>query len=289
MKLHVTHRTGYVYDRPRAHLVQSLRLWPTEFEGQTVSTWAIAVDGHPAERGAAFRDGSGDWVETVTMRNVSAMAIVVQGEIETRDLSGVVRGLREKVPPIAYLRPTRATRLDEALRALAEEATAGTDAPLDRAHAISRAVSDAIVYTPGSTESETTAAEALALGQGVCQDQSHATIAMARAAGMPGRYVTGYLHSSADGAVDQASHAWAEIWVEGLGWVGFDAANRCCPDERYIRIGCGLDAEAAAPIRGRAQGGGRETLDVDVRVMDAQQHAQQSQSQNGSGQSQRQG
>ncbi len=287
MKLHVTHRTEYVYDEPRAHLVQSLRLWPTEFEGQTVSTWAIAVDGHPADRGAAFRDGSGDWVETVTMRNVSAMAIVVQGEIETRDLSGVVRGLREKVPHTAYLRPTRVTRLDEDLRKLAAEATTGQETQLDRAHAISRVVADEIVYTPGATEADTTAAEALALGKGVCQDQTHATIAMARAAGMPGRYVTGYLHTSADGNVQQASHAWAEIWVEGLGWVGFDAANRCCPDARYIRIGCGLDAQAAAPIRGRAQGGGRETLDVDVRVMDEQQYAQQSQ--DGTGQSQRQG
>jgi transglutaminase-like putative cysteine protease len=289
MKLHVSHRTEYVYEFPRSHLVQSLRLWPTEFEGQTLSTWSIAVEGHQADRGAAFRDGAGDWVETVSMRNVSAMAIVVEGEIETRDLSGVVRGLREKVPQQAYLRPTRATRLSEDLRALAREAIADADTPLDRAHAISRAVADAIVYTPGATEAGTTAAEALTLGQGVCQDQTHATIAMARAAAMPGRYVTGYLHSSADLTVDQASHAWAEIWVEGLGWVGFDAANRCCPDERYVRIASGLDAEAAAPIRGRALGGGEERLVVDVQVLDQQQRAQQSQSQSGNGQSQIQG
>ncbi len=287
MKLHVSHRTEYRYDQPKRHLVQSLRLWPTEFEGQSVLNWSITVDGHDYTRGAAFRDGSGDWVETVSLRNVERMAIVVQGDVETRNLTGVVKGLREKVPPMAYLRPTRVTRLNGDLRDLARDATAGVDDALDRAHAISRKVAETIVYTPGATEAGTTAGEALAIGKGVCQDQSHATIALARAVGMPGRYVTGYLYSTPDFAVDQASHAWAEIWVEGLGWVGFDAANGCCPDERYIRIGCGLDAQAAAPIRGQAQGEGAETMDVDVRVQDA--HQQQSQqSQSGGGQSQSQ-
>ncbi|GAB1364405.1 hypothetical protein MASR1M32_36410 [Rhodobacter sp.] len=42
--------------------------------------------------------------------------------------------------------------------------------------------------------------------------------------------------------------------VPGLGWVGFDPANRCCPDDRYIRLGSGFDARSAAPIRGIARG-----------------------------------
>ena len=69
----------------------------------------------------------------------------------------------------------------------------------------------------------------------------------------------------------QASHAWAEIWVAGLGWVGFDAANRCCPDDRYIRLGSGFDAAGAAPIRGVAQGTGEEAPDVSVAVQQVQQ------------------
>jgi transglutaminase-like putative cysteine protease len=69
----------------------------------------------------------------------------------------------------------------------------------------------------------------------------------------------------------EAAHAWAELHVQGLGWVGFDPANRCCPDARYIRLGSGLDARAAAPIRGIARGGGGESLDVAVAVAAAQQ------------------
>lgn len=279
MRLKVTHRTEYSYDAPKRHLVQSLRLRPTEFDGQSVQSWSVRVEGHDAERGAAFRDGAGDWIETVSMRNVSAMAIVVEGEVTTTDLSGVARGLREKVPPQAYLRPTRATRLNAALRSLAERAVAGCDGGLERAHAISRAVAQEIAYTPEATEAGTTAAEALELGKGVCQDQTHAAIALARAVEMPGRYVVGYLHSSSDATVDQASHAWAEIWVEGLGWVGFDAANGCCPDERYVRLGSGLDAQNAAPIRGHATGPGAERLDVEVHVVEQGQSQSQSQGQ----------
>ena len=287
MKLQITHRTSYAYDRPRRSVVQSLRLWPTEFDGQRVLSWSVRVEGHDALRGAAFRDGAGDWIETVSMLNVRDMAIVVEGEVETTDLSGVVRGLREKVPPVAYLRSTRATHLDETLREMAEEAVAGLDGQLQKAHAIARVVRERIVYTPGATETGTTAAEAAAQGQGVCQDQAHAVIAMARAVEMPGRYVVGYLHATEDGEVHQASHAWAEVWVTGLGWVGFDAANGCCPDERYVRLGSGLDAEDAAPIRGRALGEGEESLDVDVRVLDEDQRQTQTQSQQG--QSQQQG
>jgi len=274
MRLEISHRTRYRFDAPKVSLTQSLRLWPTDFEGQTVEAWSVEIEGHNAHRGAAFRDGAGDWIETVSMRHVSDVTIAVSGTVETRDLTGFVKGLREKVPPLAYLRASPMTRLNEDLRDLSAGAVDGIENALDRAHALAHAISDAIPYTPGATRSETTAAEALELGQGVCQDQTHALIAVARAAGMPGRYVTGYLHASSDGAAHEASHAWAEIWVDDIGWVGFDAANRCCPDEKYVRVGSGLDSVAAAPIRGMALGGGDEHLDVDVKVQEAAQQQQ---------------
>ncbi|WP_413865488.1 transglutaminase domain-containing protein, partial [Albidovulum sp.] len=84
-------------------------------------------------------------------------------------------------------------------------------------------------------------------------------------------YASGYLFATEDGAAHEAAHAWAEVWIEGLGWIGFDPANRSCPDDRYVRLGSGLDARDAAPIRGIAQGAGRETLDVTVAVGQGQQ------------------
>lgn len=59
--------------------------------------------------------------------------------------------------------------------------------------------------------------------------------------------------------------------MQGLGWIGFDPANSCCPDDRYIRLGSGLDAQDAAPIKGTARGLGAESLDVTVAIQAVQQ------------------
>lgn len=263
MRLRITHETVYGYEKPIRNLIQSLRLTPSVFEGQRTQEWNIDVTG--GMRGPAFRDGAGDWIEGWTVRGpVEEVAVRIAGLVETRDTAGVLRGHREMIHPLAYLRDTAPTKPDQALRDLAGSDTAADG--LDLAHRLSNAVADAIAYRPGVTEAHTTAAEALTLGEGVCQDHAHALIAVARSRDVPARYVSGYLHSTTDGEAHEAAHAWAEIHVEGLGWVGFDAANRCCPDERYIRLGSGLDAQDAAPIRGVRAGRGAENLGVTVQV-----------------------
>jgi transglutaminase-like putative cysteine protease len=272
MLLAVEHVTRYRYAAPVKGVVQSLRLTPAAFEGQKVRAWSVEVAG--GRRGGRFRDGSGDTVEGWTLPGpLDTVEVRVAGLVETIDLAGVLRGHREAVPPLAWLRATPATRADTALTALARAAAGAGDA-LAVAHALAAAVAEAIRWTPGATQAQTTAAEALARGEGVCQDHAQALVAAARAGGIPARYVAGYMFDG--GAPGEAAHAWAELHVEGLGWVGFDAANRCCPDARYIRLGSGLDAADAAPIRGIARGGAAaERLDVTVRVAEAQGQGQQ--------------
>lgn len=268
MRLSIRHVTTYRFDRPMRGVIQSLRLWPSRSEGQTVIEWSIDIPG--ATQGSTFRDAAGDKIGTaVVMGPVSEVVVTVEGLVETTDLSGVLRGNRESIRPGVYLRHTRFTRPDSALRDLAETAVAGIDSGLDRAHALCDAVRDAIVYRPDMTDASTTASEALTAGHGVCQDHTHALIAAALSVEMPARYVTGYLH--AEGGIAEASHAWAEIHVADLGWVGFDASNGLCPDEHYVRLGSGYDAVDAAPIRGVAQGIGTEALHIDVNVVEAAQ------------------
>jgi transglutaminase-like putative cysteine protease len=268
MILTVSHVTRYAYDRPVRGVVQSHRLMPSRFDGQKTLEWTVAVTG--GTRGAGLRDGAGDWVEGWTVAGpVTEIEVRVDGRVETTDLAGILRGHREVVPPEAYMRDSPATLADGALTALAMGISAGN--PLDLAHALSRAVSDAIAYRPGVTHTHTTAAEAMAQGEGVCQDHAQALVALARVRGMPARYVSGYLSASAEGSPHEAAHAWAEIHVPGFGWIGFDAANRCCPDARYIRLGSGLDAAEAAPIRGTARGGAVENLGVTVAIGEAAQ------------------
>ncbi len=270
MIISVSHRTVYNYDAPLRIAVQSLRLTPSQFDGQKLLNWEIAIEG--GMRGAGFRDGAGDWIECWSVRGPSdRIEVSVSGQVDTTDLIGVLRGHKEVIHPLVYLRDTPATNPDAAIAALAAEAVSAEASPLDNGHALARAVAGAITYKPGVTAAHTSAAEALELGEGVCQDHAHTLIAAARSVDMPARYVSGYLLADQDGSEHEAAHAWAELWIDGLGWVGFDPANECCPNELYIRLGSGLDAQDAAPIRGVASGPGSESLDVTVAVSAGQQ------------------
>lgn len=269
MLLNVDHTTLYRYDRPVRGVVQSHRLTPSRFDGQQVLDWAVTVSG--GSMGGGFRDGAGDWVQGWTVAGpVTEIEVRVRGQVQTTDTAGMLRGHKELVPPEAYLRSSAATEPDEALRALAQ-ILLRAETPLAGSHALAEAIAEAIAYKPGSTQAHTTAAEALAQGEGVCQDHAHAMIAAARVADVPARYVSGYLQAGADDDDHEAAHAWAELYLPGFGWIGFDPANRCCPDARYIRLGSGLDAQDAAPIRGISRGQGTEILSVAVAVQTQEQ------------------
>ena len=268
MRLIVQHVTTYTYDQPVRAVVQSHRLLPTQCDNQITHRWQVLVS--DGLMGGSFRDGACDLVQAWTVRGpVSKIEVKVTGEVTTTDQSGVLRGNRESIPAVAWLGETAPTMPDAALKELAASVK-GADA-LSLAHALSGAVSDAIKYMPGATDAHTTAAEALGLGEGVCQDMAHALITIARLHDLPARYVSGYLFTDSEGKAHEAAHAWAELHIDGLGWVGFDPANACCPDERYIRLGCGMDAQAAAPIRGIARGPGDETMEIAVAIGATQQ------------------
>lgn len=95
-----------------------------------------------------------------------------------------------------------------------------------------------------------------------------------RLAGIPARYVSGYLMMN-DRIEQEATHAWAEAHIEGLGWVGFDISNGISPDPRYVRVATGRDYRDAAPVTGISFGGTEQVLTVDVAV--EQQQEQESQ------------
>lgn len=112
---------------------------------------------------------------------------------------------------------------------------------------------------------DTPAEDAMQGSHGVCQDHAQIFVSAARLSGLPARYVSGYLMM--DDQVDQdATHAWAEVCLPAIGWVGFDVSNGVSPDERYIRIAVGCDARDAAPIKGLRMGLADETLMVSLQV-----------------------
>jgi transglutaminase-like putative cysteine protease len=269
MLIGVRHLTRYSYDVPVSYTVQSVRLTPAPFKGQRVVDWRVRVAG--CERPLQFTDGFGNAVHVVAI-NAPHREVVIEagGTAETEDCNGIVAGLGNAIPPRVYSRVTPQTRPDAAICELARSVERKD--PLEQLHALAGVVRARVDYVPGITNAHTEAAEALADGKGVCQDHAHIFIAAARSLGVPARYVTGYLAMGTDNA-SEAHHAWAEAWVEGLGWVGFDVANSICPTERYVRLAVGLDAGYAAPVIGSRRGGATEALEVSVDVQ--QQSSQQ--------------
>lgn len=278
MRLSIRHATTYAYDPPAERCALRLRLYPPSFDSQRVISWKVSVNGQlvPALLSTATGDRESIWTAAA---GGSEVVIVAEGEIETRDAAGVVKGLKETVRPQVYLRPTPLTGTDKRIEDLAASITGVR--PLDRMHGLFNAVAEAVAYKPGATSSSTTAAQALKAGHGVCQDHAHVFIAAARVLKYPARYVVGYLLAS-DTTLTE-THAWAEAFAPDIGWVGFDPSNRLCPTDRYVRLGCGLDASDAAPIRGNVSGGPKERLSASV---DIAQTPGQSQTQNQDGQTQ---
>jgi transglutaminase-like putative cysteine protease len=268
MHLVIHHSTTYRYDEAASRIFQALRLWPIPGSGQVIRDWQVRLDGQRVV--PTCRDGFGNPAATyVVDREVDSLRIAVYAEVQTQDRQGVLGDSVEPLPPAFFLNSTALTAPDPLLRELAGECVDSGDGEIAWIHRLCTLVRDRIDYQPDATHVATSAAEALTKGAGVCQDHAHVLIATARILGFPARYISGYLCAGA--GTDAASHAWAEVFISGLGWVGFDAANRLCPDERYVRVAVGRDYRDAAPVRGVRHGGLAETMEVSVQIGDGVQ------------------
>jgi transglutaminase-like putative cysteine protease len=266
MRISIAHSTVYRYDPPATGAVQVLRLTPRNHDGQYVVRWRIDVT--PDSRLGASEDAFGNITHVFSAAGpLREIRVDVDGEVETHDTNGIVRGSAERFPQSLFLRDTALTEPDAAIRALAEHAGAANHrSALDSLHALMRTLHDDIAYDLALTNAPMNAAEAFARKRGVCRDLTHIFIAAARCLGVPARYVAGYMRR-ADGIAEQeAGHAWAEAFVADLGWVGFDPANAICQTEAYVRVAVGLDSLGAAPVRGARYGVGAENLEVAIRV-----------------------
>ncbi|MEM6622002.1 MAG: transglutaminase family protein [Pseudomonadota bacterium] len=272
MLLSVRHTTRQEYAPAAATAAFRLKLCPPNTSAQKLIDWQVRVNGNAVS--PLLTDALGNRVALWHAHVETALIeIVAEGQIQTTDVSGVLAGISEAARPQMCLRQTPLTMPDEKLQSLAQEVDG--DNPLAKLHALSEAIHAAIDYRPGATTPATSAAEAAAIGAGVCQDHAHIFIACCRALEIPARYVAGYL-ADFDGElrVGEQTHAWAEAHVPGLGWVGFDVTNQLCPTDAYIRLAAGLDADDAALVRGVVGGQADQKLSVDVLIEQSQSQSQ---------------
>jgi transglutaminase-like putative cysteine protease len=274
MRISVAHTTSYRYDPPVNSVIQTLRLTPRNHEAQYVMRWRIEVSANC--RLEQHEDAFGNITHNFTAEGrLDALSVHVEGEVETQDAAGIVRGAVERFPPSLFLRETPLAHADAAIAAFAE--ACDSDIGGDRLMLLHRLLANLqqdITFDPDPTHAHTTASEAFALKRGVCQDFAHIFIAACRSRNIPARYVSGYLRRS-DGVVAQdAGHAWTEAFIPDLGWVAFDPTHGLCTTEAYVRTAIGLDYLSAAPVRGTRFGGGGETLSVAVHVDQAGRQVQ---------------
>jgi len=275
MRIRISHVTTYRFDRPPNIVTQTLRLTPRNHNSQYVVNWRIDVSDdcrlYPHE------DAFGNLTHTFTAEGpLTELAVGVEGLVETQDTNGVITGTVERFPPGLFLRDTLLTTPDAAITAFAEEVKSahGDGGALKVLHALAKAVHKDMQFDVKPTEATTTAGEAFALKRGVCQDLSHVFIACSRILGIPSRYIGGYFFRTDGVTAQDAGHAWAESYIEGLGWVAFDPTNGISATDAHVRVAVGLDYLGAAPVRGTRIGGGGESLKVAITVDQARQQMQ---------------
>lgn len=288
-RFRLIHLTEFQYDGPVSESYNEVHLQPTDDEWQNCVAFRLRTQ--PQTSASASRDYFGNWVHRFNIMSkhrrlrVEAESVVMVQDPPAANGAG---------PSLADLDDMREQLLDDhydfmtpsvyvpappgltPLMHLAEQQSGGTVSGF--AHAAATLVHERFTYTKGSTHVHSSVADVLTTGAGVCQDFAHLLIAMARLRGLPGRYVSGYLvpPRSADGQTTvedviggQASHAWAELYVPGAGWIGLDPTLGKPVGHQHIRIAYGRDYGDVAPVRGVYKGHAGQRLSVDVRVRPA--------------------
>ncbi|MEZ5421339.1 MAG: transglutaminase family protein, partial [Vicinamibacterales bacterium] len=263
--------------------VMELRMRPASDASQRCLQFE--VDLQPRARVFAYRDFLGNWVHHFDLpRRHGRLAVTARAQVQLD-----APPARPAALPIEtwaevdawsgrgeywdFVQPSHFAVWSDALLAFAAElgplATRTAD-PLTTVRALMAAMHRAFAYAPNTTRVDSPIGEALEQRRGVCQDFTHIMLALLRRLGLPCRYVSGYIAPRAldedDGPTTIATHAWAEVMLPGLGWVGVDPTNDIEAGLRHVRVAIGRDYADVPPTRGVYKGGAASSLEVNVEV-----------------------
>lgn len=285
MIFRIRHATRFVYEKPAYESHNEVRMTPRPSPGQRCISSHVEVD--PPAAILDFKDAFGNVAHAISVHPPhDTLTIVATAEVERSE----PRPVRATRVPFAeflgeddarlrdqfeYLTPTRYVPFSDRLRKFFwTTRPAPTERVDDYALRIVRYVRDQFEYDRRTTHVHSSVDDVLSAGGGVCQDFAHLTIGLLRLAGLPARYVSGYLagdeRTSEPG--EQASHAWIEVLLPGAGWTGFDPTHRGRTSERHVRVAVGRDYADATPLRGvyRSAGGVRHmTVELGIERLDA--------------------
>jgi transglutaminase-like putative cysteine protease len=277
----IRYQTRFEYDAPVRESHNELRACPVDDRRQRVLDFRLRVE--PTAVVQSFRDYWGTRVESfgVTGRHdhldVAAEISVETHAVEEQPAPATAIGdLLADDRFHEYTVPTPMTRAGEEATAVARAVAADAGSAEDAGRALSAWVNDALTYQPGATTVDTSLDEVFERRVGVCQDYAHLTVALCRAAGLPARYVSGYLFARRDnGSTEPAgeedevrvqTHAWVEIGVAPGQWRSLDPTNGRLVSETHVKIGHGRDYFDVTPFHGSFSGGAEPTLHSSVEI-----------------------
>lgn len=273
MLLQIQHRTELSYSQLISESVVELRVAPRQEQYQHRLSFELAI-GPPAQVSPYF-DWLGNTVHAFSISGFHNQILIVANsvvEVERRMLD--LLDTTNRWPPRAmndytlvdYLRFGGPVVDSPALRDLVAELRVKEGTPLGEiADRMLGLIYDRFEYEKGVTTVATPVTDVLEHRKGVCQDFTHVMIAMARALGIPARYVSGLVHSNHDhlrGSTE--THAWCELLFPNHGWVGLDPTNRQQVGDSFITVAFGRDYRDVTPNRGVYRGSAKETMSVSV-------------------------
>lgn len=277
MKLRVNHRTTYTYAEPVSQSFNEVHLQPLSTDGQVCDSFLLKVI--PATDLSHYLDfyfncvhvfqiaGAHQQLSVESTAEITTSANLLPLDAAPAPHSGLPECARKEFC-YDFLQNSSFVSISPQIWRLAVDACEGQSDVWQSALAIMRFIHARFSYVPLSTNVNTHMLEVLERRRGVCQDFAHVMLGMCRAMRIPARYVSGYLYNGLSGQLvgSQASHAWCEVYLPGLGWRGLDPTNNQQADERYIKLAVGRDYADVAPVKGHYKGTPNKTMNVQVEV-----------------------
>lgn len=276
----IRHLTRFRYSRPISESIMETRMHPRSDSSQHCLTFSLSVS--PRCRVFTYRDHLGNNVHHFDIPGEHSQLVIVAESIVEQQASPDVPG---------FLSPDAWTALDDLIASgdywemllpstyavetpavqqlAAQMEVTRRDDPLMLVQELNQRLYDYFEYVPRSTRVDSPVDDAILNGKGVCQDFAHAMIALLRPVRIPARYVSGYLYRSRedhDRSTPDATHAWVEVLLPHLGWVGFDPTNNLVARNRHIRTAVGRDYADVPPTHGVFRGQTDSDLYVAVKV-----------------------
>ena len=280
MRYSIRHITRFTYESPITECVMEARMQPRTDTLQRCLQFTLQTA--PSSRVMTYRDHDNNMVHHFNIPGRhSRLTLTAVALVECM----TARPLPHRLGPAAwsrldsmaasgqwweYLAPSPFVQQTEALDAFRTEI--GLERGNDPLVALRRLMGEMYArfeYSPRSTRVDSPIDEALEARKGVCQDFAHIFLSLVRPLGTPGRYVSGYLFQTAgsqERSTDGATHAWVEVLLPDLGWVGLDPTNNLIADERHIRVAIGRDYADVPPTRGVFKGISKVRSELSVSV-----------------------